>query len=424
MKKAALNLLINILGWQVRRLRRTADFKTVIVAGSIGKTSTKFAIAQLLSGRFRVRFQEGNYNHPVTVPLVFFGRETPPLYNPLAWLKILIGNELTLRRPYPYDVVVLELGTDGPGQLKDFARYLQADIGVLTAIAPEHMEFFGSLEAVAAEETSIVAYSDQLLINLDLCAEEYIGQLDNVIGYAQDQPAAYRVNNKRRTSGGLAFSISNADGQLVRLEHGAVAEVQLYSICAAVAVGDLLGMTASELAGSVKRIRPAAGRLQLLDGLNGSVILDDTYNASPAAVRAALDTVYAMKATRKIALLGNMNELGDHSEAAHKSIGEYCDPAQLELVVTLGPDANRYLAPAAEAGGCQVRTCQTPYEAAEIIKPLLTKGTLLLAKGSQNGVFAEEAVKQLLADPADADKLVRQSPAWLKKKEGAFSGGR
>jgi len=119
-------------------------------------------------------------------------------------------------------------------------------------------------------------------------------------------------------------------------------------------------------------------------------------------------------------LLGNMNELGNYSKAAHTEVGEYCDPKQLDLVITLGPDANTYLAPAARARGCKVQTCTTPYEAGEQLQQHIKDGAVVLAKGSQNKVFAEEAVKAILADPADAEHLVRQSPAWLKKKAANF----
>jgi UDP-N-acetylmuramoyl-tripeptide--D-alanyl-D-alanine ligase len=161
--------------------------------------------------------------------------------------------------------------------------------------------------------------------------------------------------------------------------------------------------------------------MQRLRGINNSVILDDTYNASPDATKAALDTLYKIDAPQKIALLGNMNELGGFSQDAHTDIGEYCNAKQLDLVVTLGPDANKYLAPAAEKNGCKVIRTTKPHEAAESIKEVIKAGTVILAKGSQNMVFAEEAVKALLENPDEADKLVRQSPEWLKKKQKAFS---
>src|SRR6185312_10227612 len=112
MKKLAKLIVATILGWQVRRLRKKNNFTVVAVTGSIGKTTTKMAIAQVLSQSFKVQYQEGNYNDLVSVPLVFFGKDMPNLYNPWAWLTIFWQTFLAAYKPYSYDVVVVELGTD------------------------------------------------------------------------------------------------------------------------------------------------------------------------------------------------------------------------------------------------------------------------------------------------------------------------
>jgi hypothetical protein len=125
LKSFGKDIVLIVLSWQVKRLQRRNDIKTVGVVGSYGKTSTKLAIARVLQKHFRVQYQEGNYNDIVSVPLVFFGEAMPSILNPIAWLLIFIRNELQLLKPYPYDIVVLELGTDGPGQIAAFKRYLR-----------------------------------------------------------------------------------------------------------------------------------------------------------------------------------------------------------------------------------------------------------------------------------------------------------
>jgi len=160
--------------------------------------------------------------------------------------------------------------------------------------------------------------------------------------------------------------------------------------------------------------------MQLLKGLSDTTIIDDTYNASPDAVKGAIETLYRYKGIRKIALLGNMNELGAISAENHTAIGALCVPSQLALVVTLGPDANEFLAAAAEKNGCKVARTKSPIEAGKVILEVLEAGDVVLAKGSQNGVFAEEAVKLLLDNKADTAKLVRQSKAWIAKKRSQF----
>jgi UDP-N-acetylmuramoyl-tripeptide--D-alanyl-D-alanine ligase len=141
MKQLARSIVAKILGYQVKRLYKKNNIKVVGVVGSIGKTSTKLAIARVLSAKYKVRYQDGNYNDLVTVPLIFFGEPEPSLYNPLAWLATFWRNQRQVNKSYPYDVVVVELGSDTSGLISEFRAYLRLDIAVITAITPEHMEF-------------------------------------------------------------------------------------------------------------------------------------------------------------------------------------------------------------------------------------------------------------------------------------------
>lgn len=422
MKKTAKAAIVSILGWQVRRLRKKHNFKIVAVVGSIGKTSTKFAIAQTLSESKRVRFQEGNYNDIISVPLIFFGHDLPSLVNPFAWLKIFISNQRQIAGAYPYDVVVAELGTDGPGQIKLFKKYLHADVAVVTALTPEHMEFFTSLKAVAEEELSVTQYSDQVLVNIDLCPEVYTSNLkDGFTAYSIKKDAKYQLTSVTYSAEGCDIRVAKDHELLVRTTHASFAEPQLYSLTAAIAVSDMLDVAPDIITKGLAKVKPVNGRMQHLRGIKNSTIIDDTYNASPEAAHAALKALYRMPALQKIALLGNMNELGTFSAQAHADLGAYCEPDHLSLVVTLGTDANKYLAEAAERNGCIVQRTNSPYEAGAYIAEHLQNNALILAKGSQNGVFAEEALKALLADKKDESKLVRQSAKWMKIKDEQFA---
>ncbi len=421
MKKAAKKIIVIILGWQVRRLRKKTNVKVVAVAGSIGKTSTKYAVATVLEQSYRVCWQEGNYNDLASVPLVFFGLDMPSLFNPIAWLMVFIKIERKLAKEYPYDVVVIELGTDYPGNLVQFKKFIHADIGVLTAIAPEHMEFFMDLDTVAKEELTIAGLSNKLLIGIDYCDQKYLAGIDDYLTYGESQESNYRLNDVRFSLNGSKFRILKEGKEYIDDQHDSFAKTQLMSVTAAVAVADFMGIDKQSIKNGIHKIMPVSGRMQRLQGINDSIILDDTYNSSPEAVKAALDTLYKIDAPQKITLLGNMNELGSYSDSAHIEIGKYCDPKQVNLVVTLGPDANNYTALAAEENGCKVVRTDTPYQAAEVIKDNLKNGAVILVKGSQNMVFAEEAVKALLDNPDDTGKLVRQSPSWLQKKQRIFS---
>ncbi len=419
MKRAAKYIIVAILGWQVRRLRKKHDFKIIGITGSIGKTSTKFAIASVLAQKYRVRFQEGNYNDLSSVPLIFFAQDMPSLFNPLAWAKVIFKNEKLLRAPYKFDFVILELGTDGPGQIGRFGRYLQLDMAVVTAISAEHMEHFIALDYVAREELSVSDFSESILINSDLCDLKYLDRLEDFMTYGQTD-ADYTFLGKKKTDNNYEIDVINANRQILHTKIELTSKVQLWSVVAAVAVGHQFDLTKSELLKGVGAIRTVSGRMQGLNGIKNSLIIDESYNSSPDAVKQALDNLYEFKSPQKIAVLGSMNELGDLSPEAHRQIGLYCDPKKMDLLITIGKDANDYAAEAARNKGCQVKTFDNPYAAGNYLREFIKEDAVVLVKGSQNGVFAEETIKIILVDPEDKSKLVRQNPEWLKIKQKQF----
>ncbi|HSX42808.1 MAG TPA: Mur ligase family protein [Candidatus Saccharimonadales bacterium] len=418
-KQLGRDIVCAILESQVRHLRRRHKFTVVAVAGSVGKTSTKLAIAELLGQNLRVRYQEGNYNDRVTVPLVLFGRKEPSLFNMLAWLRVFAANNAEIAFPFPYDVVVVELGTDGPGQMEQFA-YLRPDLTVVTAVTPEHMEALIDMDTVAREELTVFQFSKQVLVNADDIAGAYLAGLHFKEYSLVSKQADYYAGTKPKGLTGQTLSVTlpqgtvEADVTYVGMQGAKIA-------LAAMAVGDILGLPKTSLIKGATELKPFAGRLQIFEGAKESTIIDDTYNASPVAVKAALDVLYAARTTQRIAILGGMNELGDYAEEAHTEVGAYCDPKKLELVVTVGQDAKQWIAPAAREAGCEVRSFNDPSEAGVYVAGKLKKGAVVLAKGSQGGIFTEEAVKQLLAHPGDSEKLVRQSAPWMARKAKYFS---
>jgi UDP-N-acetylmuramoyl-tripeptide--D-alanyl-D-alanine ligase len=417
-KKAGRAIVAMVLEAQVRQLRRKRKFTIVAVAGSVGKTSTKLAIAELLGQNKRVLHQAGNYNDRITVPLVFFNQSQPSLVNPLAWLRLFGQNAAALHHPFPYDVVVVELGTDGPGQMREFA-YLKPDITVVTSVTPEHMEYFKTLDAVAAEELSVFNYSKRVVINADDIAGNYVAGRRFASYSLTSQQADYYGRADRQNLGGQRLQIQMPSGTAATIIRYIGMQGAKFAVAAA-AVADILGMSAQDISAGLARLQHFAGRMQIITGYKNSTLIDDTYNASPVAVCAALDVLYAAKTKQRIAVLGSMNELGDYSREAHREVGAYCNPRTLDMVVTIGAMAKEWLAPVAKERGCQVHSFTSPYDAGVFVRKQLKEGAVVLAKGSQNGVFAEEAVKALLAHPADAQKLVRQSPAWLRKKARQF----
>lgn len=397
----------------------------VVVVGSVGKTSTKTAIATVLAEKFRVRAHDGNHNMDISVPPALLGVTFPDeVHSVSAWLNVLSAMSLRIKEPKDVDVIIQELGTDKPGDIPYFAKYLTPDIAVVTAVSDEHMMNFGSLDDVAKEELSVASYAKLTVVNRDDVDAKFAvdATTSNIDTYGLGEHAEYRLVVEP------ANPLDGRVGKLIAPEWGElpvtaqlVGDHALKAAAAAACVATKLGLSSKEIAVGISKIRPTNGRMNILRGLEGSTIIDDTYNASPLAVKAALETLYAVDAPQRIAILGSMNELGMTSVAAHEAIGKFCDPAKLEWVVTIGDEAQRYLAPAAEKQGCQVRSFKTPYQAGGFVHSVLRSGAVVLVKGSQNGVFAEEAVKELLHSTEDEEQLVRQSEYWLGVKEEQFS---
>ena len=218
MKNYLRGVLCRALERRVVELRAKHDFTVVAVAGSVGKTSTKLAVARLLEATGKkVQYQEGNYNDRVSVPLVFFGETMPSLFNVFAWAGVLRRMSRQVNQPYPYDVVVVELGTDGPGQLKDFA-YIQPDSTVVSAISPEHMLQFGTLDAVAEEELVVAEYSKKLLVNIADVDPKYLEGL-KYVSYGVEVNADYRATQTGvRGVTGQTLAVSLPDGSELRVE--------------------------------------------------------------------------------------------------------------------------------------------------------------------------------------------------------------
>ncbi|HSX01626.1 MAG TPA: cyanophycin synthetase, partial [Candidatus Saccharimonas sp.] len=197
-------------------------------------------------------------------------------------------------------------------------------------------------------------------------------------------------------------------------------------IAAAAGVGDLLGLDDDQLRTGLSAIQPAPGRMARLTGAEDSIIVDDSYNSSPGAAKAALAALAEAPTTgRRLAIMGSMNELGDDAPRYHAEVGAIAGQPEtrLDLLVTVGALANDHLGPAAVAAGlpsAEWHQFTSPREAGAWLRSQLKTGDVVLVKGSQNRVFTEEAAKLLLANPQDASKLVRQTRAWLRRKAKQF----
>ena len=393
------------------------------VTGSVGKTSTKLAIAHLLSESYEVNVHEGNYNTDFGLPLSMFNLDPPEQSTDIAaWWKILRTMKQTIKNGYPYDVLVLELGADKPRDIQRFMRYLEPDIGVVTAVAKVHYEAFDSIEQILDEKWSLAEGSKKVVYNHDdkrlrTRAESVAG----AVGYGLDKTDVYAVLNEFDANTGWRGELRQGESKVNEVTFPVVGQQSVYGLTAAAAVARELKLDWPQCLARLATWEQPAGRMHLLQGKNDISIIDDTYNASPYSTVAALDALYRLPG-RKVAILGSMNELGDYEVEGHKMVGRQC--GDLDILVTIGVAANTHLAQAALVAGLDpdgLHECNTPYEAASYLEACVQSGDVVLAKGSQTGVYAEEAIKPLLANQEDSTKLVRQSEAWLRQKQEEFN---
>lgn len=398
--------------------------KLVLITGSVGKTTTKLAVATVLSQKYRVRVHAGNHNTHMSVPLGILGIAYPENVRSIrAWLKVRSAAKKRIRnRENDCDVIVQELGTDQPGDISHFGSYLQADIAVVTAVSPEHMEFFKTIDAVAQEELAVCNFSDLTAINRDDISGEFAKYLTtpNIDTYGLGGAAEYRFLIEDEKLGSVKGKLVALSLDDIPVELQVAGESGVKSAVSAGFVGVQLGLNSREIANGLNQITPPPGRMNILRGLKQSTIIDDSYNSSPLAAEAALNTLYQQEVPQRIAVLGDMNELGEVSASEHEKLGKLCNGGLLSWVVTIGPQSEKYLATVAKADGCQVKSFADPISAGGFVHGVLEKGAVVLFKGSQNGVFAEEAIKTILFDSADEQQLVRQSPDWLAKKAMQF----
>jgi UDP-N-acetylmuramoyl-tripeptide--D-alanyl-D-alanine ligase len=409
-----------------RYFKKHPDIKLVVVTGSVGKTSTKVAIATVLSERYRVRLHEGNHNTHMSTPLAVLGIEYPEkLRSFKAWRLVFKAAKERIKAPTDVDIIVQELGSDRIGQVKHFSTYLKPDIGVITAVSPEHMEFLKTIDNVAQEELAVANFSKQALINredIDGVYSKYLTNA-NVNTYGTDAIAEYNFISESYSIEDGHKGLFNATelNDPIPAEIHVFGEHMLRPAVAAAAVATKFGMNASEIARGLSKIRALPGRMNVLRGINNSTIIDDTYNSSPLAAESSIRELYKILAPQHIAVLGSMNELGETSAAEHEKLGKLCDMNELAWVVTVGEEAEKYLAPAAKTKGCQVRSFKTSIQAGAFVRSVMEDNAVILFKGSEGGIFLEEAIKVILHSTSDEIHLVRQSPNWMARKNAFFS---
>jgi UDP-N-acetylmuramoyl-tripeptide--D-alanyl-D-alanine ligase len=421
-----LTLLARCYRWRYR--------PTIIaVTGNTGKTTTKEAVAAVLRTAYRVRASTGNLNNELGVPLTIIGDVADEYYRtggtPWFWFRTLVRAKWELVAPrssYP-QVLVLEYGADRPGDIKKLVASFPPDVSVVTAVGqvPVHVEFFASPQALAEEKAHIIRHltpeATAVLNADDLTVLEMRSKTRaHVVTYGSGKGADVKAGPVRvRTDGskptGIQFDI-DADGSVMPVHvSGAIGSGLALSAGAAVAVGRVMRIGLAQACEALSHMHTPPGRLRIINGIKESVIIDDTYNASPAAVHLAIDAVRPLEG-RKILVLGDMRELGEHAPKAHQAIGSLAATVA-DLLVCVGAGGVMIADAASNQMALeQIIRCGDSKEAGHIVQRLIRPGDVVLVKGSQ-GVRMERVVVELMAQPQRAHELlVRQSARWLAKE--------
>ncbi len=389
-----------------RYILRKYDTDVIAITGSTGKTTTKEAVAAVLATCYQVFKNYGSFNDRYGLP-ISLGALLPS-----------------------HEKAVLEIACDHFDEIRELAQITRPRIGLVTQVSEAHLETLGSLDNIAQEKGKLaeaLPHDGYVILNGDdprvramagrtRAQAIYYGLEGDADVYAENilldrEGSTFTVRVRRRREACGHGGWREEESCTVRL--GLLGRHHVYVALAAMAVGLACGVPLAEAAAALANLRPLPGRLNPLQGENGSLLLDDTYNASPAAMLAALDTLAALPATRRIAVLGDMLELGSYEREAHRLAGRRM--AQVaDLLVTKGERAC-WIAEAAQESGLPADRITVTYTAADVVRRLrgsLQPGDLVLLKGSAE-TRMEEITGELMAFPAEvAHRLVRQGPAW------------
>src|SRR2546429_1743686 len=376
-----------------RAVRKSWGGKIAGVTGSVGKTTTKEILAALLGAKLRVLKSEGNLNNEYGLPLTLFRLEETD------------------------QAAVLEMGMSRRGELSRLAAIARPDVGVVTRVAPAHLEFFSSVDEIALAKRELIeglnGKGSTAVLNADDPRVAAFGPYapGRVLTYGMEKQAFFMAHEiEDRGALGSAFDYVSPEGR-VRLELTVPGRHAIANALGALAAGSIWGIGAAEAQSVVNTLRAPAMRRELLRLSNGAALINDSYNSSPAALEAMTELLAATpNFQRRILVAGEMRELGNASPELHREAGRFAaKTGKVDWVIGVAGDASQIVEGAVTAGLPRARTkfFATPPEAAQFLETLVAPGDLLLVKGSR-GVKMEQIGDALIAPPSAPGELSRQ----------------
>lgn len=412
------------------------------VTGSVGKTSAKEAVYTVLASKFNARRNVKNYNNEIGLPLTVIGVDSPGK-SVFGWMAVFLkALKLILIKDANYPrILVLEMGVDRPGDMDYLNSIVKCRIGIVTLIGPVHLEFFGAIGNIQKEKGKLISNlpkSGRAILNYD---DEKVRQMSKLteaaaLTYGFDENADVRAQEAvfsfsaladKSEFGALAANAAKLAGISFKLSYsGSTAPVLLpnvigyaavYAALAGAAAGIVYGLNLVEISQALRKFNSPCGRMNLINGIKNTLIIDDTYNSSPQSSIAALEIagkVPLARGARRFAVLGDMLELGGYSEQGHKEVGRQAVKDKIDKLIAVGERA-RDIARGAEKAGMladNIFHFARAEEAGKFIQERINEGDLVLVKGSQ-GMRMEKIVKEIMAEPLRAKELlVRQDEMW------------
>lgn len=359
------------------------NLDVVGITGSAGKSSTLTACQSVFPNNFRVKTNHG-YNSESGLPLSIIGLKIDN-YTYLSWLKILLLTPFKFIFNWStYDILILEMGIDSshwPKNMDYLLSVTQPNIGIFLNVSPVHLFNFNSLEDIAREKAKLVNQAKVAIINP---ADKL------VLKFTQNQ------NLIKLTPANINFPNYHLPS-VYQIGFGAALSLaQLFHIPRSQAIKNLQ-----------QNFSLPPSRSSILKGIRQTTIIDSSYNSSPIAVTELLNFLASFPG-RKIAVLGDMRELGSSSPQEHRQIYQLALKSA-DLIISVGPETSKYF-------GSKAHKFTYWWPAADFLKKNLKPRDTILVKGSQNTIYLEELVKSILTNPADTTLVCRQSRWWLKTK--------
>jgi UDP-N-acetylmuramoyl-tripeptide--D-alanyl-D-alanine ligase len=364
-------------------IRRESGTKVVAITGSAGKTTTKEVTSEFLESRYRVIRNRGNLNNHIGLPLSLIELRQRP------------------------EIAVVELGMNHAGEIRTLVRVAEPEVRVWTNVGEAHLGFFASLDAIADTKAEIfegAGASTLLVANADdpRIAARLGLFAGRVVTFGVDTAADVRASHiEDRGIEGTNARVTTPQGA-IDIATPLVGRGNLANILAAIAVAIEFEVPLADVARKAAELRPASHRGEIVRLGSGVTIVDDSYNANPTATTRALDVLASAAATRRIAVIGEMLELGGHATALHEQVGRAAAQARVDVLLSVGGAPARALADAAVAAGmppAAVRHFATSDQAADAAVALVKSGDVVLVKGSR-GVKTDRVVERLKAERA------------------------